>query len=158
MNWDAIGAIAEGLGAAGVVVSLVYLATQIRQNTAAIRAGTAQQVTNRAGEVAQSIALSSSMSELRHRGLKDPDSLSAEEARQFAGLMLAIFRAYENAAYQFQRGFLDPGEWSGLENNLTSTVRQPGFRSWWTKTGHRGFSPDFQTLVNEIVSRDHVRS
>lgn len=46
MNWDAIGAIAELLGAIGVIVSLVYLATQIRQsreqmahNTRALRAG-----------------------------------------------------------------------------------------------------------------------
>ena len=38
MNWDAIGAIAERLGAIGVVVSLLYLATQIRQNTKSVRA------------------------------------------------------------------------------------------------------------------------
>ncbi len=50
MNWDAIGAIAELLGAIGVIASLVYLATQIRQsreqmsqNTQALRAGTYQQ-------------------------------------------------------------------------------------------------------------------
>jgi hypothetical protein len=30
MNWDAIGAIAELLGAIGVIASLVYLAGQIR--------------------------------------------------------------------------------------------------------------------------------
>ena len=45
MNWDAIGAIAETLGAVGVIASLVYLAEQIRhsraqmsQNTKAVRA------------------------------------------------------------------------------------------------------------------------
>jgi hypothetical protein len=32
MKWDAIGAIAELLGAIGVVASLVYLATQIRHS------------------------------------------------------------------------------------------------------------------------------
>ena len=32
MNWDAIGAIAELLGAIGVIASLVYLATQIRHS------------------------------------------------------------------------------------------------------------------------------
>ena len=32
MNWDAVGAIAELLGAIGVIASLVYLATQIRQS------------------------------------------------------------------------------------------------------------------------------
>jgi len=50
MNWDAIGAIAELLGAIGVIASLVYLATQIRhsreqmgQNTRATRASAYQQ-------------------------------------------------------------------------------------------------------------------
>ena len=33
MDWEAIGAIGEVLGAAGVLATLVYLATQIRQNT-----------------------------------------------------------------------------------------------------------------------------
>ncbi len=49
MNWDAIGAIEELLGAVGVIASLVYLATQIRQsrdqmsqNTRAMRAETCQ--------------------------------------------------------------------------------------------------------------------
>jgi hypothetical protein len=32
MNWDAIGAIAELLGAIGVIASLVYLATQVGQS------------------------------------------------------------------------------------------------------------------------------
>ncbi len=154
MNWEAIGSIGEALGAIGVVVSLLYLATQIRQNTSAIRGGTAQQVTNRAGEIAQSIALNPSMTEIRYRGLRDPDSLSEQEARQFAGLMLAVFRAYENAAYQFRRGFLDPGEWAGLYNNLSSTVRQPGFKAWWTRLGRDGFSPEFRSLVDEIMQRD----
>jgi hypothetical protein len=33
MNWEAVGAIAELLGAAGVVVTLVYLSVQVRQNS-----------------------------------------------------------------------------------------------------------------------------
>lgn len=33
MNWDALGTIGEIAGAIGVIVTLIYLATQIRQNT-----------------------------------------------------------------------------------------------------------------------------
>ena len=38
MNWEAIGAIAESVGAIGVIVTLVYLASQLRSNTKAIEA------------------------------------------------------------------------------------------------------------------------
>ena len=38
MNWEAIGTIAEVVGAIAVVLSLIYVATQIKQNTEASRA------------------------------------------------------------------------------------------------------------------------
>jgi len=40
MNWDAIGAVGEVVGAICVVLTLGYLAVQIRQNTRATRATT----------------------------------------------------------------------------------------------------------------------
>jgi hypothetical protein len=37
MNWDAVGAVAEPLGAHGVVTTVAYRALQIRQSTRAVR-------------------------------------------------------------------------------------------------------------------------
>jgi len=38
MNWDAIGAFAELLGALAVFITVAFLAVQMRQNTRALRA------------------------------------------------------------------------------------------------------------------------
>ena len=38
MNWEAIGAIGEITGATGVIISVAYLAIQIRKNTASLNA------------------------------------------------------------------------------------------------------------------------
>jgi hypothetical protein len=38
MNWGALGAVGELLSAAVVVISVIYLASQVRQNTTASRA------------------------------------------------------------------------------------------------------------------------
>ena len=46
MNWDAIGAVGELLGAVAVILTLVYLASQIRQNTATSLATTYSATTN----------------------------------------------------------------------------------------------------------------
>ena len=46
MNWDAIGAVAELLGAIGVIASLIYVATQIRRNTSAVYAIAYQSIIN----------------------------------------------------------------------------------------------------------------
>ena len=40
MNWEAIQAVAELSAAVGVLLSLVYVGLQVRQNTAALQAGT----------------------------------------------------------------------------------------------------------------------
>ena len=44
MNWEAVGAIGEILGAAGVIVTLGYLAAQIRANTRQSRAAMTQSI------------------------------------------------------------------------------------------------------------------
>ena len=40
MNWDAVGAISQIVGAALVGITLIYLAVQLRQNTAALKSST----------------------------------------------------------------------------------------------------------------------
>ncbi len=40
MNWEAIAAIGQVAGAAAVMFTLIYLAVQIRQNTAAVATAT----------------------------------------------------------------------------------------------------------------------
>ena len=44
LNWEAIGAIGEILGATAVFASLIYLASQIRQNTRTARSTTRQAI------------------------------------------------------------------------------------------------------------------
>ncbi len=46
VNWGAIGAIGEILGAIAVFVTLIYLAAQIRQNTKSVTTATYDSVTS----------------------------------------------------------------------------------------------------------------
>ena len=46
MNWEAIGAVGETVGALAVLVTLVYLAVQIRQNTKAVQAAAVDSTTS----------------------------------------------------------------------------------------------------------------
>ena len=44
MNWDALSAISEIVGAGAVLVTLIYLTVQMRQNTASVQAATRQAI------------------------------------------------------------------------------------------------------------------
>ena len=46
MNWEALSAIGELVGAVGVVATLFYVAVQVRQNTRAVRAATLNAITS----------------------------------------------------------------------------------------------------------------
>ena len=78
MNWDAVGAIAELAGAMGVILSLVYLAVQIRQNTGQMERteraarGTAYQdlLTNLQSYLSP-VAADAGLAEILRRGLID---------------------------------------------------------------------------------------
>jgi len=69
MNWEAIGALAELLGATGVIVSLVYLATQIRTNNALVKAQKAQALVELSSPFNMELARSRNFAELWLNGV-----------------------------------------------------------------------------------------
>ena len=56
MNWEMIGALGELLGAVVVVGSIVYLASQVRHNTAVARSDVGRELAARFSELNQGIA------------------------------------------------------------------------------------------------------
>jgi len=50
MNWDAIGALSESVGAIVVVITLLYLATQIRAQTKESRLTATRELARDAGD------------------------------------------------------------------------------------------------------------
>ena len=160
MNWDAIGAVAELLGAIGVIASLVYLATQIRQsreqmsqNTRALKASSYQQLFENLGD-ATGRRLDNSLWERAVRlGLDDYAGLPAEDAFRFDWWMLETMRAFDNGHYQYRVGMLDEERWRIHYLDVASYFQNPGVREWWRMTTPN-VSPHFVALVEEIRRGD----
>jgi hypothetical protein len=164
MNWDAIGAIAELLGAIGVIASLVYLATQIRQsreqmsqNTQALRAGTYQQLRHELYEAWHSHMMSPGRSKVIQSGMRDFHQLDDESAFQFTFWVVGVMKGYDNACYQYRTGLLDEDRWHLERSDLEGFLESPGVAQWWKSTSRR-FSPDFAALVEEILDEQAGRT
>jgi hypothetical protein len=56
MNWEALGAIGEIVGAVAVVVTIAYLAVQIRQNTRAVKSSVFSELQSEVRQQAFSLA------------------------------------------------------------------------------------------------------
>ena len=87
MNWDAIGAIAETLGAIGVIASLVYLAGQIRhsreqmsQNTQALRSSSFQLFREEISQAYSSAVENPGLIKIVRTGMDAYDELGEDDA------------------------------------------------------------------------------
>ena len=96
MNWEAVGAVGETLGALGVIASLIYLASQIRAQNRESRAAAANEWTNQWNNFLGSFSEHPNLSELWIKGVPDFAALNPTEVVQFSSHLGRIFRVGEN--------------------------------------------------------------
>ena len=115
MTIQDLGSIGEFLGGLAVLVSLVYLALQIRQNTTSVRAAASASVAESLSRVTETMSLEPELARIWTEGLADHDSLDGDARIRFNMIFLTYMRRIENAFYQQSRGFLDPDHWQTTE-------------------------------------------
>jgi len=146
VNWDAIGAIAEALGAAGVIATLAYLAIQIRQNTRSQRTETYGRALDRVATLQGRLGESSELSDILRRGAMDHRSLTPNERVQFTWTFYEMFTGFEFIFHQAQNGALPPEVWNRWHDTLGWWLSLPGVQAWWAARP-APFTPDFSNVV-----------
>jgi hypothetical protein len=152
MNWEAIGSASELIGAAATVVTLAYLAIQIRHSTRAARATSYQAAMASIAEWTRTTGSDPSLAVLFHRGIRDTRALSEQERIQFGYLLLSLVRNFENLYFQFRNGTLDEENWDPWASRIERTFASPGSRLWW-KEQAPAFSMAFRKFVDEVAAQ-----
>ena len=132
MNWEAIGALSELVGAAVVVVSVVYLAIQVRQNTISVRSATVHAISESFADFTAKLSDDSELLELYIRGLAEDPQLSTLERLRFDFLILTLLRKLEYAFKEHEAGAIRETEWRGWSVPLRLVFSSPGGRRWWS--------------------------
>jgi hypothetical protein len=148
MNWDAIGAVAELLGALGVIISLLYLGTEVRSSSRATRQAAAQAIYTKLSTLHEGLANHPALADVWARGSKGLATLDEGERVQFSALMAAHYRLYEEMYNCKRVGDIDEWAWEGVTSQLNDVASTRGWAEWWTARGH-WFSEDFQRLINQ---------
>ena len=139
MNWESIGAISEGVGAVAVVVTLVYLGQQIRQNSRLLRSQTDSNAWGHYAESLTVLASSPQASALLVKGFRSMSALTEEEGMQFLSLCMLALNSVE---YQFRQMEDTDPEVEMLWSIANTYVGTPGGREFWT-VNQSSFSPRF---------------
>ena len=126
MNWDAIGAVGEILGAVAVALSLFYLARQIQvQNKSNARA--AQESVIEGFNVTNTIlGTDPKAAALFKKGLYFPESLSDEEIFQWGWLYRAYLNQYLKLYRMHQEGTISRVEWEAQSAQGADLILTPG--------------------------------
>ena len=150
MNWEAIGAIGEILGAIAVLVTLVYLAAQIRQNSEFVKAATYHSTMRARNEFNFAIATTPELSALMLRAGDKGITLDADERQRFDSLMWGFFNLFEDSVVQHHNGLLTPESWEATRWAIADMLKSSGVQDWVSRNG-AGLTAALQAEITSLI-------
>ena len=150
MNWEAVGAIGEILGAIAVIVTLVYLAAQIRQNSRFVKAATYHSTVRARNEFNFAVATTPELSALLLRARDESITLDADERQRFNSLMWGLFNLLEDSIVQRENGLLTPESWESTRWSAAGLLKSSGVRDWANRNS-AGFTPALRAEIASLI-------
>jgi hypothetical protein len=147
MNWDAVGALAELVGAGAVVLTLIYLSVQLRQNTQAVRNESERGILEDANTWMYKIIENPELAELYRKGMRG-EELSSNDRLRYRLLMGTLVMHWNHA--------FKVGAFYMVQNaDLAGVLSTRGGAEYWKQSiGHMGkadYDEGFVEYMNELL-------
>ena len=150
LEWGALG---ELIGGAAIIISLIYVGIQVRQNTMAQRLSTSHQIAEDLADVYLFPSGSNEMAQIFIDGLSG-NELKGPAHMRFYGYLHKFFRTMENAHYQFQYGALEWDAFEGVTRQFQYIVSTPGGQTYWRERG-QWYTAEFSTYVDNLIATNN---
>jgi hypothetical protein len=150
VDLDSLAKLGEFVGGFFVVVSLVYLAHQVRQNTRSLRTENYARVLDRMSTVQSRLSVDAELNRIVTVGAEDPDRLTRSERVRFSWALYELFGAAEFMYLQAQDQALPEAVWQRWEASLVWWLSHPGMRMWWAAKP-AVMASNFEAFVQELL-------
>lgn len=150
MNWEAVAAISEVVGAAAVVASLVFVGVQLRSNTKALKLTFTDSSVSRFKDSLTRLAESEQLSEILLRGVPDARSVEGLDLYRFTLLIQSYILDYSNFYTHYKAGALDQQTFESLDSQMRNFCNAPGLKAYWERSG-KNFPVEFRNYMNNEV-------
>ncbi len=154
---QALGNLGEFVGALGVVISLVYLAQQMSQNTTSVRAASFNSMVQNSIRLLEHAFRDSEFAAFLTRAEADPSALTPEERVRWDAYMTAVYRHFGNLVYQYRVGALDDQMWTSYKATLKDHLRAPSWSQWFDENSHlfsSSLRDQVQRTLDEIATEE----
>lgn len=132
-----LGAVGELLGAAGVIVTLGYLASQIRQSRVASQQAAVAELLDQNQRILAQLSTSPDIARLWRRGMAADEGLSVDELFHFRALLIQVTNHWVRLYHFSLSGHVAP--WIVESNRVArrDIVGVPVFRRWFEDRNQR---------------------
>ena len=137
MTLQDLGNIGEFVAAIATLVTLVYLALQIRQNTRALQGTSHDSSVNRMQAWHLALATDPDLGSIQIRASRG-EELTDEERDRVRYLWNYALIGSEALYYQHSRGNVGPEVWEAQLARIAALAKVPEFRNYWQN--QRGFT------------------
>ena len=150
MNWEAIAAIGEFIGGIAVIVSIIYLALQVRSSANASR-GQGQRDNM---DVLTFFApfQNKANRDVMRAGMTSFGDLSEDEKLHFHALIHPLVSQYQSIFADYKMGLMDDIAFESWSGAMTAVLASEGMNQWWQQAKFV-YALDFQRAIDEGISR-----
>jgi len=126
-----LGSLGEFIGAIGVVITLFYLALQIRHNTRAVRSSMHQDMIESTLRIAESLSDNGDVVRIVIKAESDYDNLTEEERYRFEAYAERVFGNFESVYYSYRNSMIEEDLWESWEASYLSDISRDAMRRFW---------------------------
>lgn len=153
MSLEQISYLAQIVGSLGVIVSLLFVGSQIRQNTRALERNEHNSTMTQWTVIRQAIATNRDMAELMTAGLNCERNLDAADQLRLEQMLQEYAWASFHIWDRVQRGVFPRGTFEATAGvYFGELLRTYGGRAWWDGAKHKGFVPRFVADVDKLLA------
>jgi hypothetical protein len=149
MNWDAISAISQLVGSIAVVVSVLYLAVQLRSSTRVARVAAMDAAAAALRDVTKPFMENAELGRVWRAGLENLEALSPDDQARFFHAAHQFLKALETIHYHYVYGLLDTQLWAGWRDLLHHYIACPGIQFYLNRR-NAVFSERFRKFIAEL--------
>ena len=135
MNWEALGAVGEVLGAVAVVATLLYVARQLDEQNRALETNVRDSAFQQLQEWNYQVMADPGLSHLFQRGAAtdDWDGFSPEEKSRLIHVFYSFFKTFENVYLHTAEGSAPAEVWDRNCQVFLAYAAKPGCRRYWNE-------------------------
>lgn len=153
MSLEQLGLIANIVGAISIVVSLLYLAIQIKDNARSSRSAAVTDATTAMQAFYQELGSNPASCKLFLEAVTNPNALSEQDQFQYVMLMHSCFLGFQRSFFLAREGTLDVALRDSIGTAMHAINRTPGMHLYWRQR-KAYFQPEFVDWVEGLLGRE----